>query len=332
MTAGERWARDELLALRAAGFRPTAWQRFIQASFDRAAESRRAHPALTRQARTWSATAVLAGHVARRGARRKGIPAPSAPGWNAWSLTAAAMLEWHLGMLEGPGGEPRDHLCAADALTISRGWMAPFLAATTAGAPFSALIAAAGATDYFDGRLARRSGPTRLGRDIDTIADLAVKLAAARAARRAGWLTPATTRLLAGCQIAGVATVAGAYFSTGRPPAGLARARWAAPALLGGLALAPHAPRSANRLVSAASLATLIIALTRRTPSDRREHHVLGPPRGRQRPPATHPRLAQPQRRRAKGASRAVSHDHVRPLRAHTQRARGDGRDGLARE
>jgi hypothetical protein len=332
MTPGERWASEELRALRAAGFRPRAWQRFLEASFDRAADSRRAYPALTRQARAWSGTALLAGHAARRAARSRGLAAPSAPAWTAWSLTGAAMLDWHLGMLEGPHGERRDRLRAADALTLSRCWLAPFVAATTAGAPFSTLIAAAGATDYLDGRLARRSGPTRLGRDLDTIADVAVKLAAARAARRAGWLTPDTTCLLAGCQLAGVTAVAGAYFRTGRSPAGVAAARWVAPPLLGGVALAPHAPGAANRLVRAASLATLIIALPRHTPSDRREHGVLGPPRRRQRAPATHARLAQPQRRRVERTPRAVPHHHVRPLCAHAQRARGDGRDGLARK
>src|ERR671931_122321 len=139
----------------------------------------------------------------------------------------------------------------ADALTMTRGWLAPFIAVSRDAGAFSVLVAAAGASDLLDGWLARRAGPTRLGRELDTIADVAVKLAAARAARRAGWLSPTTGRLLSGCQVAGVATAATAYFRTGQPPGDQAgrSARWIAPFLIGALALAPQAPRAADRIV-----------------------------------------------------------------------------------
>jgi phosphatidylglycerophosphate synthase len=319
MTAGEAWARDELLALRAAGFRPATCNRFLAASFARAADTRRARPALTRQARAWSAAALLAGHAARRAAHSRGIAAPSGRAWTAWSVAIAAMLDWHLGMLEGPRGEPRQRLGAADALALTRASLAPFVASTRDGASFTALLALAAASDYLDGRLARRSGPTRLGGALDTSADVAVKLAAARAARRAGWLTPATAALLAGCQAGGVAAVAATYFRTGRPPAGgsIGPARWTAPALLGGLAVAPRTPRAANGVVGAASLATFIVAPVRRGLTGTREHDVLGSPRRWQRAPAADPRLAQPQPRRTGGAPRAVPHaervDHMGP-------------------
>jgi len=51
------------------------------------------------------------------------------------------------------------------------------------------VIALGGATDWLDGTLARRSGRTRLGRDLDTTADIAFFSAAAIAAHRAGRLT-----------------------------------------------------------------------------------------------------------------------------------------------
>jgi phosphatidylglycerophosphate synthase len=267
MTDGERWARDALLALRDAGFRRAAWWRFLAASFARASQTRRARPALARQARAWSATALLAGHAARRLAHGRSLPTPSTATWTASWLAGAAMLDWHLGMLEGPAGEPHERLRPADALTMTRGWLAPFIAVSRDAGAFSVLVAAAGASDLLDGWLARRAGPTRLGRELDTIADVAVKLAAARAARRAGWLSPTTGRLLSGCQVAGVATAATAYFRTGQPPGDQAGrpARWIAPFLIGALALAPQAPRAADRIVRAASMAALAVAFRRHT-------------------------------------------------------------------
>jgi hypothetical protein len=338
MTAGERWAADELAAVRAAGFRPAAWWRFLAASWQRATETRRARPALTRQARAWSATALLAGHAARRAARILGVAAPSARGWTAWSLASAAMLDWHLGMLEGPDGEGRDRLRAADALSLTRAGLAPFIAATSPDAPrsraaFSALIATGAATDLLDGRLARRTGATRLGRDIDTIADVALKLAAARAARQARWLTPKTTRLFATCQVAGVAVVAATYFRSGRRPAGegLAEPRWTAPPLLCGLALAPHAPRMANALVGAASLATLTIALIRRaSPGGKAPCPGYATRRAATAFRASSRRTASIPTRSAPTRGCTGRSCSGRP--AHPQRARGDRGHRLARE
>jgi hypothetical protein len=334
MTAGEHWARDQLLALRAAGFDHAAWRRFLAASFDRAAATRRERPALARQARTWSAVVLLAGHGVRRAARRPGLSVPAASTWTGWSLATAVMLDWHLGMVEGAHGEPRGRLGGADALTLLRLALAPFVASATTGLPFAALIATAGATDILDGRLARNTGATRLGRDLDRVADVALKLAAARAGRRARWLSPTAASLLAGSQIAGVALFATAYFRTGRAPAlgGLRSLHRTGPPLLAGLALAPRRPRAADRMVAGTSLAVLIIGVTRQVTVTRREHHVVGLPRRWQRRAAAHPRLAQPQPRRPGRPRRAVPDDHVRRLAADPQRARGDGGDRLARE
>ena len=78
------------------------------------------------------------------------------------------MLDWHLGMAETAGREPWARaLGTADAVTLLRLWAAP-LARRTA---HPAVIAMASATDVVDGLLARRAGPTRLGRDLDSAAD-----------------------------------------------------------------------------------------------------------------------------------------------------------------
>jgi CDP-diacylglycerol--glycerol-3-phosphate 3-phosphatidyltransferase len=263
MTAGEHWASERLLALRAAGFRPGAWVRFVAASLDRASDTHRARPELASQARGWAAVGLLTGLAAAWVARCAGASAPRPRGLMAWWLATAAMLDWHLGMLEGPDGEQRDRLGAADAITLGRVGLVPFVTAAGRGsgrdrAAFSTLMAAAALTDALDGRLARRRGATRLGRDLDTIADVLVKLAAARAAWRAGWLTAASARVLIACQGAGVALTTASYFSTGRRRAAASgEVRWSPPALLSGLALAPRAPRLGNALVTAASLATI---------------------------------------------------------------------------
>jgi phosphatidylglycerophosphate synthase len=266
MTDGERWAADELLALRTAGFRPAAWRRFLAASFRRAGVTRAAHGALARQAHAWSAIGLLAGLAAVRAARRVGAPAPRPATWAAWWLSTALMLDWHLGMLESRDGSRHERLRAADALTLARVGLVPFIAATGPArhrAGFTALLAASATTDLLDGALARRTGTTRLGRDLDTVADLLSRSAAVRAARRAGWLTPRAARLTLARQAIPLAVVSATYFGAGRrpTPGAFGDTRWTAPALLGGLALSPTAPRPGNALVRAASLITLTIAL-----------------------------------------------------------------------
>jgi phosphatidylglycerophosphate synthase len=262
MTAGERWAESELELLRAGRLRPRAWARFLVASWRRAAATRQARPELARQARGWAISGLVAGLTARHVAVARGLPAPTRRSWSLWWLATTAMLDWHLGMLEGPDGQPREHLEAADAITLARVGLVPFLAASRDGRQFTALVVTAGASDYLDGRLARRAGATRLGRDLDRAADVAVKVAAAHAARRADWLSPAAATLVAAAPIVATATVATSYFATGHAPATDAplAARPIAPVLVGGLALAPSARSAANVLVMTASLATLASA------------------------------------------------------------------------
>jgi hypothetical protein len=50
------------------------------------------------------------------------------------------------------------------------------------------MCALALATDALDGRLARAGSPTRLGRDLEGLADATFAIAALRGARRRGWL------------------------------------------------------------------------------------------------------------------------------------------------
>lgn len=272
---GEEWAARELDELRARRFKPSAWRSFIVNSFNRAAQIRAQRPALARQARGWSAVGAVAGvGVGAVNPRlRRQIPALM-----VWWLAVATMLDWHLGMVEGPTGEYRESLSGADALTLARLWTVPILAAAREPETFTALIVAMALTDTLDGPLARRCGATRLGRDLDRSADLAVLFAAVTAARREGWLKAPVTHLLLFRAGLPIAFVAGSYFLQGaRPKAnGFQSFRRLTPALIGGLAIAPRTPLTGSALVAIAAgwppaaAASRICAQCLRTRSDTR--------------------------------------------------------------
>ncbi|MEA2218708.1 MAG: hypothetical protein QOJ35_1334 [Solirubrobacteraceae bacterium] len=180
-TEGERWAREQLRLLRDDRFAARAVARFLLESQRRASAQRRARPATARRMRRWVgagagawAALALAGRQPFR--RRVG----SFAAW--WGLTWL-MLDWHLGMVETEDGRPRN-LGPADACTLVRVWLVP--AAADAPAPW--MCALAFVSDALDGRLARAGEPTRIGRDLEGLADWAFAAAALRGAARRGWL------------------------------------------------------------------------------------------------------------------------------------------------
>ncbi len=182
VTEGERWAREQLTLLRDARFTPGAVARFLAASQRRTNAQRRARPRTARRMRIWVgagagawAALALAGHEPFR--RRAGAFAV----W--WSLTWL-MLDWHIGMIETEDGRERN-LGPADACTLVRVWLVP--AAADTPAPW--MCALAFATDGLDGRLARASEPTRIGRDLEGLADWTFAAAALRGAVRSGGLS-----------------------------------------------------------------------------------------------------------------------------------------------
>jgi phosphatidylglycerophosphate synthase len=147
------------------------------------------------------------------------------------------MLDWHLGMSESDDGARRDRLSAADAVTLARFWLVPVLppsAQSASGMP--AVIVLGGATDWLDGRLARRSGPTRLGRDLDTTADLAFFSTAAIVAHRAGRLPRLGAWAFGLRHGLGLALSLSAFFGRTQRPTIRARP-WGAILRVGGLAL-----------------------------------------------------------------------------------------------
>jgi hypothetical protein len=247
LTAGEQWVADELTVLRGAGFTPTALTAFLRASFARSAKTRTNRPVLARQAHRWIIAGTLGTIAVRETAERLDKPVPSRGTLVSWMALEALMLDWHLGMLESPAGDSRDLLSSADALTLARIAVAPLAAAAPPDRTwFILLLAVAGASDLLDGQLARRAGPTRFGRDFDSLADLAFRAAAMRGARREGWIDRRAYRLLTARQAGFTCRALWHWFARSqRPPDQQRLARWHVPLLLGGLAAGalrnPHA-------------------------------------------------------------------------------------------
>ena len=234
LTAGERWTAGALADLRRRRHTPRAWVAFLRASLARSAAARVERPELARQALRWgiggaAAWLIACSAVGERASRTlTGL---------AWWVLVWRMLDWHLGMAEGGDGRPRERLSHADAVTLSRFWLVaalPGAARSRAGLP--ALIAAGGATDWLDGRLARAGGRTRLGRDLDTTADLAFLLTAGIISRRAGRLSQVGFVALGARYGIGISLAAAAVFSRARRPAIRAR-RWGGGVRIAGLVL-----------------------------------------------------------------------------------------------
>jgi phosphatidylglycerophosphate synthase len=254
LTEGETWVREALAELREGGSLST----FLLASHRRAATTRRQRQRLARQARAWSAAGALAWTLPP-------VRSCAGPGL-AWWCAVALMLDWHLGMVETEDGEPR-MLGAADGCTLLRAWLVPLVAQDPR--PFA--LALGLATDAADGALARRSAPTRAGRDLEGLVDSAFAVAALRGTVRAGRLGRPSAVLEAARLAAGFIYASAAYFGAGRPPsASLARApRCTAPLRAAGVLAAAAGHRRAGgallALGAAAGAAAALASIRRDT-------------------------------------------------------------------
>jgi phosphatidylglycerophosphate synthase len=158
------------------------------------------------------------------------------------------MVDWHLGMVETAGGRERP-LAAADALTLARLWAAPVVRRR----PEPWLVALGMATDLVDGALARRAGPTRLGRDFDSIADTVFLDAALRGAAERHGLDPRLLALERARLLVGTAVTLGSYFGGSSPaPAQHNRGPAAVLAAAGALLAVSGRVRAAEPLLGAA--------------------------------------------------------------------------------
>ncbi len=255
-TEGEAWTREQLERLLAARFRPVAVARFLVASQRRANRVRSSRPDLARRELRWAATGAVAWALLAA-ARVEPFRRRLVSGLGGWAATLL-MLDWHLGMLETTDGQPRN-LGPADAATLLRAWLVPAVAER----PSPRLCALGFATDVLDGRLARASQPTRLGRDLEGLVDFAFAAAALRGARRQGWLgrsavAAETVRLAAGFAYAFLT-----YFARAQPADArlLRAARACAPVRAAGLIVAGSGRRDIGQglvvIGSAASVAVI---------------------------------------------------------------------------
>ncbi len=262
LTAGELWAREQLGRLRDAGFTPRATGRFLAASRRRAREQRAARPATARRMRRWIAVGAAA-WAALALARREPFAGRTRAFAVWWALTWL-MLDWHIGMVETEDGTPRN-LGPADACTLLRVWLVP----AAAGTPRPWICALALVSDGLDGVLARRAGPTRIGRDLEGLADAAFAAAALRGAARHGWLGRGAATA-EGARIAlGIGYATAVWFGRARAPEAhvLHAARAATPLRVGGLVAAGLGRRRlADRLVVGGALASALATATAARP------------------------------------------------------------------
>lgn len=152
-----------------------------------------------------------------------------------WWCGCAAMVGWHLWMLETPDGRPVG-LGIPDALTLTRAWLVP----AVAQCPHPSLLLIGVVTDFADGVVARRTRTTRFGRDLEGLADACFAAAALRAAVRTGALSPRPAAFEQARLVAGVAHAMGVYLINGRAPerAVQGSGRGAAPIRMAGLVAA----------------------------------------------------------------------------------------------
>lgn len=255
MTSGEQWAQAELRQLRARHFTPAAVVAFLAASERRADDVRRARPALARRARRWELAGAVAWSSLALGGREP-FRRRAASGLAWWGLVAA-MLEWHLGMIESEDGEPRN-LGAADALTLARAFLVPVIADDLS----TPALTAAALSDVLDGMAARATVPTRAGRDLEGLVDAAILAAALRCARRTGRLSPAVIALELGRITGGFGYTVAVYFALAQAPSEtiLRAGRLTTPLRLAGLIAAGRGwRRSADTLLPTGSLISILL-------------------------------------------------------------------------
>jgi phosphatidylglycerophosphate synthase len=235
LTEGERWSRELLDRLREERFTAAAWGRFLGDAFERARVIRARRPELVRQSRRWGAVGLAA--ALPFGAR----PAVS---WTLWW----AMLDWHLGMVEREDGSERG-LAPADALTLARLCAVPVVRRH----PAVWLVAAGLASDLADGMLARRAGPTRLGRDFDSTADTLFLDAALRGAVARHGLDARLLALERARLLVGTVVTLRSYFAGSQPaPVQANRGPAAVLAAAGALLAVSGRVRLAEPLIGAA--------------------------------------------------------------------------------
>jgi len=108
LTEGELWTAEALLELRRGRYHPAAWSEFIRRSLERADETRRACPALAREARRWGVIGAAAWLAACRLATRHSSvslnPWPGLLWWHRSGRCSTGIWAWPRVETEGSAG------------------------------------------------------------------------------------------------------------------------------------------------------------------------------------------------------------------------------------
>jgi phosphatidylglycerophosphate synthase len=255
------WTSERLAELRRRSYGAAGWVDFLRQSLERSTEQRRRLADADRQLRRW----MTAWAVAALGAGRvRRAPKVSLHAELGMLASTWLMIRWHLGMLHDGEATSRDRLSGADALTLTRLWLAPRLRRAAPDPPaFVAILLVGAATDVIDGRLARRSGTSRLGRDLDSLTDLVFFRAAGRAAREAGAIGQLPALAFELSEMLGPAYAGWHYFRFAGPPMIRSRAsvRVAKATALVGIAAAV-ARRKGDLAVLSGSTAAVAVQVT----------------------------------------------------------------------
>lgn len=220
---------DLLAELRASGYRPIGWERFLARSWRQARETARAHPALTASWRRVCGTLMLvqAGAVALEawlGVEGNGDAGATArragPFAALWLAMAEADVYVHLGLNNATrGAAVFESLGAPTTLTLARRGIAGLLwghllTRRPATRSYLALaLVAALTTDIADGAIARvQRRTTRLGGYMDGLADFELWTALALTLGTRGLIPRWLLRLLLVRWLGPLAVAYAAYF------------------------------------------------------------------------------------------------------------------------
>ncbi len=162
-----------------------AWRRFMSRSWARSLDDIRESPARTRSFWSWAGVVAAAGSSVVLFAwlfRAPELAVSATVLWLPWYVSSVFFVLTHLGMADDSRGLPHNSLLLPNGLSFLRLALAPLILVPFLGLPvdpiaglaFALFLGAMLVTDALDGWLARRRKIcTRLGRMLDSLADLA---------------------------------------------------------------------------------------------------------------------------------------------------------------
>ncbi len=166
-------------------YRLSAWRRFMSRSWTRSLDDIRESPARARSFWSWAGVVAAAGSSVVLFTWLFHAPELAISAtvlWLPWYASSVFFVLTHLGMADDSRGMPFNSLLLPNGLSFLRLALAPLILVPFLGLPvhsitgltFAVFFVAMSVTDALDGWLARRQKIcTRLGRMLDTLADMA---------------------------------------------------------------------------------------------------------------------------------------------------------------